>query len=135
MAPEDGRVALHRFDTAEHALRLVSDHYAHVAETNPELSNNLSRPNPTTFRYGMNMNRCGPFAAATTRWENMPIPYENVVLAASRRQTSGESRVLYSWNTIRSWGTMNSRVAAAVERALDLCMSRFGSSPNSPDTH
>lgn len=46
IAPADGRVALERFDTIERALRLVADRYAHVAETNPVLSNNLSPAPP-----------------------------------------------------------------------------------------
>ena len=46
MAPADDRVALDRFDTIERALRLVADRYAHVAETNPVLSNNLSPAPP-----------------------------------------------------------------------------------------
>lgn len=50
MAPADGRVTLGRFDTAEHALRLVADRYAHLATTDPELSNNLSPAQPDDLR-------------------------------------------------------------------------------------
>lgn len=50
MAPADGRVTLDRFDTAEHALHLVADRYAHVAETHPRLSNNLTAAQPNDLR-------------------------------------------------------------------------------------
>ncbi|WP_418001858.1 hypothetical protein ACNO8X_16360 [Mycobacterium sp. PDNC021] len=50
MAPADGRVTLDRFDTAEDALHLVADRYAHVAEADPVLSNNLTAAQPDNLR-------------------------------------------------------------------------------------
>lgn len=50
MDPGDGRVTLDRFDTAECALNLVADRYAHVAETDPILSNNLTAAQPADLR-------------------------------------------------------------------------------------
>lgn len=50
MAPADGRITLDRFDTAEDAIRLVAERYAHVAETDPGLSNNLTAAQPDDLR-------------------------------------------------------------------------------------
>lgn len=50
MAPADGRITLDRFDTAEDAIRLVAERYAHVAETDPPLSNNLTAAQPDDLR-------------------------------------------------------------------------------------
>ncbi|MGB3486251.1 MAG: hypothetical protein WBB07_29030 [Mycobacterium sp.] len=50
MAPTDGHVILKRFDTAEHALRLVADRYAHLAAKDPGLANNLYPAQPDDLR-------------------------------------------------------------------------------------
>lgn len=50
MAPADGRITLDRFGAAEDALHLVADRYAHVAETDPVLSNNLTAVQPDDLR-------------------------------------------------------------------------------------
>lgn len=50
MAPADGRVMLDRFDTAEEAIGLVRTRYAHLADTDPALANNLSPAEPEDLR-------------------------------------------------------------------------------------
>ncbi|AQT77991.1 hypothetical protein B1R94_00175 [Mycolicibacterium litorale] len=50
MAPDDGRVELHHFDTAERALVVVADRYTHLEATDPVLSYNLSPAAPEDLR-------------------------------------------------------------------------------------
>jgi hypothetical protein len=49
--PNDGRVALRQFDTAQRAINAVTDRYAYLAQTNPVLSNNLSPATPEDLQH------------------------------------------------------------------------------------
>ncbi|KAA0111645.1 N-acetyltransferase [Mycolicibacterium sp. P9-22] len=51
MAPNDGRVTLRPFDTAEHALDVVDDRYTRLAATDPALSKNITPAAPEDLRY------------------------------------------------------------------------------------
>lgn len=50
IAPPDGRVSLRRFDNAEDAVALVTNRYANLEQTDPDLANNLSPAEPDDIR-------------------------------------------------------------------------------------